>query len=503
MKKILSLVLSVVMLLSCFALSAVAWVDGESVSGAYPIEKKSTSIDPNTGISIQQCSGASNSDGSFTWTSATNEAWMQMTYQMPNGGVANEDAVVLEMVVSMTTTNGSDKMIAFLYYDNSTTYTTAASSLQPVTINTGTIRTEAHKISRADGTEKFRVYIPLGSATVGVQKLTSIKFQPYNQVSSAGQSLTIYEMNVLNYAPDYSIMPNDTYSAKVVSKDTAYTVVNTEVFKDKLCYKLSNSNPVNATQALIEVKNLLLDVNEYNYIKINCYYDAEVGTSINLGNAYINWSSGLGVSDDANAVRFTAQNTVSAGEWVTLVIPIDKQESWTDTGYARKIALQLHGGSGIWNINTGCDVYISSITFSKDTTAVVDPVVNDEIVCKAAQNGTNGNIRLVATLEKGLNLEDYKEVGFELVAETDTQIGKATKTATTVYTSLTAAGDTILASAYDAEYFVAIEFLNLGSTVNATVEVKSYVMKNDGTKIYGAAATMTIAAGQATALNYN
>lgn len=117
------------------------------------------------------------------------------------------------------------------------------------------------------------------------------------------------------------------------------------------------------------------------------------------------------------------------------------------------------------------------------------------------------DIRFVATLPEGLNLEDYEKVGFYVVALTSAETNGFTdrvwiKNMDRVYSSILAAGDVTTAAdiVANAQCLYLAEVVGIPQLIgDVTFYVTPYIIANDGSIIYGKSYSTVVETGTAAA----
>ncbi len=547
MKRILSLILSVVMLLSCFAVSAVAYTTAED---PYPeVTKTITPVGSNFTWNINPgaidfclaCGSQSNDkyEGASSYTKI-NQPWFGIGIDVPE--TTGSKYLVLDVKYDFGETFASSQDYfapsGYAYYNasytgNSPTSETAQNKGVTDSNNYHDLRPNASVKAFSGDFERFyfnnlkdgwvKVYVPLDTANYGTKTLTGVYLQLLNSASLTVKeneadeaakfvdvTISVRNIYLTNCSPDLTITPTDKNGANITDYDNTKTALSTTVFEDKVAWKLGKVGNSDTTEGAFKINQLSVNVSDYNYILVNCYYTGATG--LKPGSVCITGAQNItswftlyphkATTNLSNDTRLT-NGDINTGTWMTLVIPIynvditSDSRTMADNGVISELSLRLHGIGGV-----GADMYVSSVTFSQSSTPIVDKTVNDDVIFRGAQMSDDGtNVRFLATIDD-LDLEQYSEIGFNVVTADGTQSWNVHSTL--VYESVNALNKTITAAELGGKYIVAFVVEGIPASTSADFIITPYLVSADGeTTTNGATATAkmvnnAIAAGAVT-----
>ncbi len=341
--------------------------------------------------------------------------------------------------------------------------------------------------------------------------LTGVEILPLCDNTPASYVIYVKNVMVSTYGcRDITITPTNTNGANITDYDAEKTALSTTVFEDKVAWKLGKVGNNDTTEGAFKINQLSVNVSNYNYILVNCYYTGATG--LKPGSVCITGAQNITswftlyphkVTTNLSTDTRLTNGDINTGTWMTLVIPIynvditSATRTMADNGVINELSLRLHGIGGV-----GADMYVSSVTFSQSSTPIVDKTVNDEVIFRGAQMSNDGTkVRFLATIDN-LDTTQYSKIGFKVTTADGTQSWDVSSA--TVYTSVSALDDTITAAALGGQYIVAFVVDSIPASTSADFIITPYLVSADGeTTTNGATATAkmvnnAIAAGAVT-----
>lgn len=362
---------------------------------------------------------------------------------------------------------------------------------------------------------------PLESNYNGTGMGDGIILQDGLQFTDSGTNdVTIYLKSV-TYTVEAPKSENITFTPETAGITLAQsTTFGKTVKNDKLVWTLGNGT--SATDYMqLKGNNIAIPVATYNYVLVNCYYTGSAGaypsmhimgtknSGITSWYALYQHDGGVSAQNIAKDTRLGRGD--DAGKWLTLVFPIVNTDvvttsnSFSTTEVITSFMFAPHGNGG-----NGDDVYVSSITFSATPVAVEDKSVSEaeNIMFRGVQNASsldadgNNSIRMIATL-KDIDLTAYSKVGFEVAANEITNSYEATTVFNSILENTESGIAEVKATDYsNGKYIVALELGEMPADVSTEFTVKSYLVDNNGNKVYGITAKVTVVNGIATACTW-
>lgn len=222
-------------------------------------------------------------------------------------------------------------------------------------------------------------------------------------------------------------------------------------------------------------------VGVYSYLKVSFCIVPKDGVTLSADKT----PSIIYHSSKWNTIK-SSTGTVAAFDqkWNTAVFDISGVTDYS------KIELALIGN---WN-SAECDFYIQSITFSKNANTA-----DDYIKTVGAQNRTDetAGVRFVSVV-KDIDLSQYESVGFKIATTYNGSNGAWDQGSSTVYTALkggdeTYTPDTVLDGG---KYFSAVTMTGIPDDADVTFTVIPYLVKTTGEVIYGLPTNVTVVDGK-------
>lgn len=284
---------------------------------------------------------------------------------------------------------------------------------------------------------------------------------------------------------DFVITPENKHGVTVEGADS--NIVTEGTFAGKSAFKvtLPDSADDSAYFGWVNLKNLNLPINDYNYVKYEYYVEELDGadTDTNFSNkkpyAQLVTVSGSNVWKDCapQGEYSVAVGQMAVRHWSSMVIPI-VDDGKLDGKSIQSVCLCLLGVMA-WHKNA--EVYVTNITFSSHSSG--DFIANVGVQQKIGSDSTNQSLRFVSAVSD-IDFEDYKCYGLKLVTEVGGSKSESDVKRYTLYTSVLADGKTVTPDEYDGKYFGVYTLSDAAAGERVKYSVTFYLEKKDGTLIY-------------------
>lgn len=510
MKKSVSLVLALLMLLACLV-TPIAAAEGD---GTEPVKDFVITPDATQGVSFGTnaakdvfTKSATAPDGTKAFKLTTNTEktandhyyvgciglsglsldiadydYIRYEYYVESLGGAEKDGNYKKQAPSITVKVGSTSLAC------------SQSSDQKVTLGSipfscwGTIETpivEESKETAVSGTITNAWLNTMGYVNSewncgAVLYIKSITFSKNSDMTAPDAVYTSEHMRALALTCDSNVKEGSGQGRATI--DTAATYNGLSVIKLAANPKANTTN----YYGIFDVNATCVPVGVYSYLKVSFCIVPKNSTALatSTKTPTIVWYDN-GKGGKWNSITSSAGNVTTFDQkWNTAVFDISGV-----TNYAQ-IELGLIGD---WN-QTECDFYIQSITFSQNANTA-----DDYIKAVGAQNRTDdtAGVRFVSVI-KDIDLTQYSTVGLKITTAYDSKNGAWDHASNVVYTTLKGGDETYTPGQLLAggAYFSAVTMTGIPADAAVTFTVVPYLVKTTGEVICGVPATVTVGNGQ-------
>ena len=285
---------------------------------------------------------------------------------------------------------------------------------------------------------------------------------------------------------DIVITPEDKHGMTV--SGNSKNVVTEGVFAGKSAFKvtLPDSAADSDWYGWVDLKNINISMNDYNYIKYEYYIEnldgADTDSSFKSKKPYAQlvtvsgsnvWKNCTPQGEYSITVEQMAQK-----HWQTMVIPIT-DDGTLDGKKIESICLYLLGVMA-WHKNA--EVYVTNITFSSHNSN--DSIFNIGVQQRINSQKTKQDIRLISSVSD-ISFEEYKSYGVKIDTEVNGNKSCSNVKCYSLYTSLLAGEATLTPDAYEGKYFGFYTLSDVEIGQRTKYSITFYLETNDEKILWG------------------